>query len=74
MTRTHDLLITKVAKTVQPLIFKAFRRFFLQNQQVVRAVYSVVSAVSFPVVGQNVGQIRFVSAKLDMNANVSAQI
>ena len=69
MTRTHDLLITKVTKAVQPLIFKAFRHFSLRNQQVVRAVCSVVSAEIFPVVGQKVGQISFFPTELDMNAS-----
>lgn len=43
VTRTHDLLITKVGKVRKSLVFKAFRRFLLQNQQVVRRLCSTVS-------------------------------
>ena len=57
--RTPDLLITNRFRYKNPGISKAFRPFFLRNQQLVHAVCSTVSTRKYRPVGQLVGQPTF---------------
>ena len=52
-------MLTNCNRYKNPGISKAFRPFFLRNQQLVHAIRSIVSTPIFPPVGQLVGQPAF---------------